>query len=548
VPKRDSRSLSGIKIYLNRETKMRSKLKTRRYLLTILLLVLAAQVSSRAHMSAWAIAPTTTATAPEHLRFRVALGPSLNAQPAAGRLLLFMTTKPKTGEMLAPDDLDPRSVWVAGLDVQNMEPGKAVEVDGDGMGFPGPLSTAPQGDYQVMALLDQNHSYTYNGPGPGDLYSEILAVKHLTPDAGSAPVELTLSKRVPDKPLLDTEFIKLVEFESKSLTAFRGTPVKMQAGVILPPSYHKSTRERFPVAYVVHGYQSSHASAWRRGPIIFKQMQNGEIPEMIYVVLNGSCPLGHHEFADSVNNGPWGHALTTEFIPYLETKFRMDAQPSGRLLTGHSSGGWSTLWLQINYPEVFGGTWSTSPDPVDFRSFTGPDLTKYPPQNFYHGADGQPYNLVRNQGRDISTVEEYARLERVLGSYGGQMASFEAVFSPRGPDGQPMPLFDRDTGRIDPLVQKYWERYDISRLLRNNWSTLGPRLRGKIHVTVGTVDTFHLEAPAYLLRDTLKELGSDARFEFIEGRDHFDLYMGPDKLADRIAREMYEVARPGKKR
>ena len=318
----------------------------------------------------------------------------------------------------------------------------------------------------------------------------------------------------------------------------------MRAGVVLPPSYGKNTRERYPTVYAVHGYGGSHRTAWGRGPGLTKEMAEGKTPEMIYVFLDGSWPMGHHEFADSVNNGPWGHALTSEFIPNLERKFRMDAVPRGRFLTGHSSGGWSTLWLQINYPDFFGGTWSTSPDPVDFRNFTGPDLTKAG-QNAYRKADGTPFNLVRLRGRELWTFEEYARSERVLGPYGGQMASFEAVFSPRGQDGQPMPLFDRDTGRIDERVAKAWERYDISRLLRNNWKSLGPRLRGKLHIIVGTADTFHLEEAVYLLRDVLKDLGSDARVEFIEGRDHFDLYQGG--LAERIAREMYAIARAQKK-
>jgi enterochelin esterase-like enzyme len=47
----------------------------------------------------------------------------------------------------------------------------------------------------------------------------------------------------------------------------------------------------------------------------------------------------------------------------------MDAKPSGRLLTGHSSGGWAALWLQVTYPKLFGGAWPTSPDPSDFRDF-----------------------------------------------------------------------------------------------------------------------------------------------------------------------------------
>jgi len=220
----------------------------------------------------------------------------------------------------------------------------------------------------------------------------------------------------------------------------------------------------------------------------------------------------------------------------------MDAVPSGRFLTGHSSGGWSTLWLQVNYPDIFGGTWSTSPDPIDFHSFSGLDLTKFPAENFYVDSANKPRNIMRFKGHDIFSWAQYVSYARVIGEYGGQVESFEAVFSPRGDDGRPMQLFDRETGAVDPTVQKAWERYDISRLLVSNWKTLGPKLHGKIHLVVGTADNFHLEEAVYLLRDTLKGLGSDATFEFIDGRDHMDLYQGD--LADRIMQAMYKVARP----
>jgi len=219
--------------------------------------------------------------------------------------------------------------------------------------------------------------------------------------------------------------------------------------------------------------------------------------------------------------------------------------PNGRFLTGHSSGGWSTLWLQVNYPDVFGGTWSTSPDPVDFRSFSGLDLTKSPIDNMYVAANNKPRNIFRYKGNEIFSWSQYVHYAHAIGEYGGQVESFEAVFSPRGEDGRPMQLFDRETGVIDPKVQKAWERYDISRLLVANWKTLRPKLKGKLHLVVGTADNFHLEEAVYLLRDKLKELGSDATFEFIEGRDHMDLYQGD--LSDRIVEAMYKVARPGAK-
>lgn len=274
-------------------------------------------------------------------------------------------------------------------------------------------------------------------------------------------------------------------------------------------------------------------------------MTDGKIPEMIYVALNAKFSLGHHVFADSVNNGPWGTALTQEFIPYLEKQFRMDAKPSGRFLSGHSSGGWSSFWVMITHPDFFGGTWSTSPDPVDFHDFTGPDLTKSPPQNLYQDANGKEYNLVRMSGKDVMSLKQYVQQERVLGYYGGQFASFEAVFSPKGYDGQPMPLFDRETGRIDPFVQKSWEKYDVAKYLQTNWKTLAPKLKGKLHIIVGTADTFHLEEPVRLLDSELKKLGSDAKIEYIEGRDHFNLYK--DGLNERIANEIYTVARPKSK-
>lgn len=491
---------------------------------------------------AFVVANVCAASA-ERLRFRVQLSPELAAQPASGRLLVFMTqSAPAQGDVLGVDFMNPRSVFVTGLEVRNLVAGKSVEVDPDALSFPAPFSQAPAGDYRVMALLDADHSYTYdNETSAGDLLSAVATIKNLNP-ASSPVVELTLTRRVPEEAVAETENGKLVTFESPSLTAFWGRPVQMQAAVVLPPSYAKNTTARYPAVYHVHGYGGGILNQLRQAPQFAKAMADGRYPEMIHVFLNAHTTLGHHVFADSVNNGPWGHALTAEFIPYLESKFRADGAPAGRFLTGHSSGGWSTLWLQITYPDFFGGTWSTSPDPVDFHNFTGPDLTRAPRQNFYRRADGTPYNLVRAQGREIMTVEEYTRLEQVEGYYGGQMASFEAVFSPRGADGQPMQLFDRETGRIDPAVAKAWERYDIARVLRDNWATLGPKLRGKLHIVVGTADTFHLDEGVRLLQATLKSLGGDAQIEFLEGRDHFNLYEGG--LADRFAREMYAVARP----
>jgi S-formylglutathione hydrolase FrmB len=300
--------------------------------------------------------------------------------------------------------------------------------------------------------------------------------------------------------------------------------------------------------YFTHGFGGTlQGLRARYAAVLYDRMKQGHMPEMIWVLLDESSPTGTHEFADSVNNGPWGAALTQELIPNIEAHYRMDARTSGRFLQGHSSGGWATLWLQTHYPKIFGGTWSTSPDPSDFHFFSTIDLYA-PHANFYRGSDGTPTPILRDHGKPLATMQQLAGLESVLGDYGGQLGSFEWVFSPRGPDGRPAHLFNRVTGEIDSGVAGYWRsHYDIVEYLNSNWKTIDRDVRGKVHLVVGTDDTFYLDSAAHSLDAALNRLDGDPHFTFLRGRSHFNVYVvGDDRWAlfDQIAAEMYRVARP----
>jgi S-formylglutathione hydrolase FrmB len=298
-----------------------------------------------------------------------------------------------------------------------------------------------------------------------------------------------------------------------------------------------------PVCYSIHGFGGSHRSAWRRGPWLQDEMASAVLPRMVHVFLDASCPLGHHEFADSVNNGPWGRALVEELIPALEREYAVGGSADSRFLTGHSSGGWSSLWLQITYPDAFGGTWSTAPDPVDFRDFTGVNI--YADENAYADAAGEDIPLIRRNEEWVATIREFCTNEFAQQEYGGQFASFNAVFSPRADDGRPMRLFDVETGAIDHAVAEAWRRYDIREILAEHWATLGPKLAGKLHVYCGLEDTFRLEGATRLLQEQLEALGSDAEVLLVEGRDHGNLFaphpeLWPEGMLVRIYREMAE--------
>lgn len=309
--------------------------------------------------------------------------------------------------------------------------------------------------------------------------------------------------------------------ESAKLGEFVGAPVQMHSIVLTPPGY--DPEKGYPIVYVVHGFGGNHEALEQRfAPRVIAGWQAGTIEPMLWVFLDASHPFGHHVFADSANMGPWGTALVEELIPAVEARFGAVGKPEGRFTMGHSSGGWSSLWLQVSHPEVFGAVCSTAPDPVDFRAFTGVDL--YAQDNMYRDAKGNPTQLMRRNGKWAVTFEEYARQEIEQRPVGGQIFSFDAVFSPRGDDGMPVPVFDRETGVIDKQVVEAWKPFDISLVLRRHWDRLGPQLAGKLHIIVGTQDTFGLEAAVYRLDEELDKLGSDADIVFVEGRTHGSLY------------------------
>lgn len=341
------------------------------------------------------------------------------------------------------------------------------------------------------------------------------------------------------QPFVESATCKLFEQRSPLLSAFQGRDITIRAGVVVPADLRED--ERLPVVFNIHGFGGSHRSAMRQAPNLVEGMQKGTTPRMLYVFLDASCPLGHHEFADSVNNGPWGTALVTEFVPALEQRFHAFGAPAGRFLTGHSSGGWSSLWLMVSWPDVFAGTWSTAPDSVDFRDFTGIDVYHF--ANAFTDPEGKPIPLVRKNGEWAMTIREFVDRELARSDHGGQFMSFDAVFSPRGDDGRPMHLFEPKTGAIDRAVAESWKKYDIGLQLRERHAELLPKLRGKLHVYVGTQDTFRLEGALRLLAADLQRLGSDAEIVFAEGRDHGTLFqphpeLWPDGMMARIHREM----------
>jgi hypothetical protein len=495
-------------------------------MLTLRLVLAIGAIEGIASLSHAAEPPSDRATGGP--AFEITYSEAISKAPVSGRVYVFLgPDRSPAAPRIGPNWFRPQPFFA--VDAAGWKPGMPLRIDSKAAGFPDRLDRIPPGKYAAQAVLRLNRDTHRIGDGEGNAYGP---VKHVEIDQGQhGTIALKIDKFVEPRRFPPSDRIKLVELTSPRLSAFYGREIKQRAAVILPKDLVGVERpEKRATLYIIPGFGGDRFMA----PTFADNRRLGMGSDLIRVLLDPDCGTGHHVFADSATNGPRGAALVEEFIPYIEKTFPAVADPRARLLTGHSSGGWSSLWLQVTYPDVFGGTWSTSPDPVDFRDFQRIDIYATG-ENMFRDRQGKRRPLARMGKFPVLWYDDFSRMDDVIG-WGGQLGSFEAVFCPLDRDGRPRKLWDRSTGAIDPEVARAWEAYDIRLVVERNWPRLGPKLKGKLRVITGGLDTFYLEGPVQLLKDSLDRLGSDAVIEIIPNRDHGTV-LDP-ALAARLDREM----------
>jgi Putative esterase len=470
-----------------------------------------------------------------------------------GRLLLMLSTDP-SAEPRMQINVSPNTQLIFGMDVDGMQPGQEAIVDDHAFGYPvRSLAELKPGHYYVQALLHRYETFHLaaghtvklpmdRGEGqhwnlaPGNLYSK---PREITLDASSsALVKILMDQQIPPIPEpKDTKYVRHIRIKSELLSRFWGRPMYLGAHVLVPEGFEEHTEAHYPLA-VFHGHFPSDLSGFRTDPpdpnlkpdysdrfhlggynriqeeeayAFYQQWISPKFPRFLVIEIQHPTPYYDDSYAvNSANIGPYGDAIETELIPYIEKRFRGLGQGWARFLYGGSTGGWEALAVQMFYPDHYNGTFAACPDPVDFRAYTVVDIYKDKNAYFLEG----PHKRVARPGmRDylghISvTLQDLNNYELALGSKGRsgeQWDIWQAVFSPMGKDGYPSEIWDKLTGEIHPDIAGYWrEHYDLSYIVKRDWSTLGPKLKGKIHIYVGSADNYFLNDAVYSIEDFLK--------------------------------------------
>lgn len=509
-----------------------------------------------------ALLSANTVAAAQGQRFDVSIAAATHPGPVTGRLVIIVSKQQTPEPRLALSHLGPA---VFAIDLDQLAPGRDAVVDTSAIGYPTSLSALPVGDYYVQAVVnvyeqvhrsDGHTIWVHMNDGTieffnfaaGNLYSDAQKV-HIG-DGGT--VRLTVNHVIPAaKRPADTEWLKHVRIQSQLLTKFWGRPVFVNATVLLPKGYASHPSTYYPSLYPLghapqpFGFDPDSASGggsnntqMRRGARIgansglesgydfYKAWTSDGFPRVIAITLEQQTPYFPDSYSvNSVNNGPYGDAIVQEVVPYLEEHFRIIRKPYARQLEGASTSGWQTLAMQLQHPDFFGGGWVLQPDPIDFRRYQLTNI--YDDSNAFSLPAGQFASTERPfqrtvEGQVLITNRQLSRFEAVLGTHGRsgfQLEAWEAIYGPIGSDGYPVPLWDKLTGKIDHSVADYMRDhgYDLRAYAQKNWSTLGPKLAGKLHFFAGDMDNFYLNLAVYDFEafvDSTSNPHSDADFTY----------------------------------
>ncbi|TVQ33510.1 MAG: hypothetical protein EA376_02105 [Phycisphaeraceae bacterium] len=489
--------------------------------------------------------------------FRVGFEDDLRQRPVAGRVIVFVILEgehPQASPADAPFFSQPQPMF--GVDTRRLAPGETIVVDDGATSFPAPPSALPPGTHRAQAVFRTNRVNSSWRREPGNMVSQVVefTVPESSEDGATVEVELPLTSVIVDGPPPVVDGVEIFDIRSEILSSHRRSDVKLRAGVVFPIDHDPG--RSYPALYIIPGFGGDHTTAFaerRRRENPGADADETELRRNAFLIyLDPESPNGHHLFANSENNGPVGDALVMELLPALEQRYDLIPRASARMLRGHSSGGWSTVWLALTRPETFGACWSSAPDPVDFRAFQLVNI--YEDANMFFDAEaGEEIPSYRRGGEVRMTIREENRMEEVMGpdnTSSQQWDSWLAVFGPRNERGNPAALYNPDTGEIDHALAEQFRTFDIGHLVRTDPARYGRTLRRSVRIICGDEDGYYLEKAVMLLKQDAIRLGIlDERGEsdgggyitLVPGADHGSVLRSEEAL--RFPGEMLEHLR-----
>ena len=307
-----------------------------------------------------------------------------------------------------------------------------------------------------------------------------------------------------------------------------GDPSDRPLWVYVPPGYDADPARSYPSVYVIQGY-TGHVTMWRnRAP--FRQpfietadalFSRGDAPPAIVVYVDAWTAYGGSQFVDSPGTGRYHSYLCDEVVPFVDARYRTQAGPAHRAITGKSSGGFGAMITPMLRPDLFGALATHAGDTLYEQGYLRDFGTAARLLRAYDGDIWRWWDDFRSRVAFTDSADM-----TLLGLLG-----VAACFSAREDGSVELP-FDPVTAVIRPEVWERWLDWDPVRMAPR-YATALRSLRA-IWIDAGTADDFFLDLGATAFRAALADIGvadDVVRFELFDGTHAAIDYRYPLSLA-----------------
>ena len=240
---------------------------------------------------------------------------------------------------------------------------RSVKITGDFLSAPADLKRDDKGLWQFTTDVLPSELYSYNfivdsvkTTDPYNVYSvrDVVSLSNIFIVDGTPGNIYKVSEA-------DHGTLSKVWYHSKLLNTNR------RLTVYLPPSYYKNPKKKFPVLYLLHG-MGGDENAWtelgRASQILDNLIAKSKSKEMIVVMTNGN--VSQQAAPGETSEGfiqpsiQLPHTMDglfeqsfNEVVDFVDNTFKTIADKHSRAIAGLSMGGFHSMFISLNNPDMF---------------------------------------------------------------------------------------------------------------------------------------------------------------------------------------------------
>jgi len=217
------------------------------------------------------------------------------------------------------------------------------------------------------------------------------------------------------------------------------------------------------------------------GTLLMRLQKTEVLPEAIFVFPDPTTVLGGSQFIDSSVNGPFMRHLIEELVPFVDSQFSTVAKADGRVVCGHSSGGYGALMISMLSPGTFGYCIASAADSAFELSMAQSFPMAAMRFKKYGGEEGFLKYFFALPRPDKCSKEDFHALMTL---------AMAACYSPnpqRAGIWCDLP-FEPNTCTLNEEIWQKWLSHDPSQVVEKNWQALS-KLRW-LHLDCGSEDEF----------------------------------------------------------